>query len=133
MCDTFLLAQLNSIEARARDLGLWPGTQGPEIELYLPGMTPGVDDPILTPGGLVPFDSIVVLRAQGKTIQYFSEFDDPDFVQDPKDSSVGRIQVSDSTSITLDDPFGCEFSVKARTFDAVTGHSGLTELSLVIE
>ena len=81
-------------------------------------MTPGVDAPILSPGGFVPFDSTVVIIAPpGKTIQFFAEPDFADFVQDPKSSSFGRTQAIESSTIVIDDPNTFAFTIKARIFD----------------
>ena len=112
---------------------LWPGSQGPEIELYLPGMTPGVDAPILTPGGVVPLGSTLRLSAPGKTIQYFSVFDIAEFTPDPKDTIVGRIQATGSAEIAVDDPFAFAHTIKARLHDPATGYSGLTEITVTLE
>ena len=133
MRDTILASQLASIETQARDLGLWPGTQGPEIELYLPGMTVGVDEPILSPGGVVPFGTKIVLRAPWKTIQYFAEPTFPSNLDDPKTTSIGRQSAQSETQITLDSLFINEFSVKARTFNGLTGYSGLTEIYIFLQ
>jgi len=122
-------AQFDSIEAQARDLGLWPGTQGPEIELYLPGMTPGVDEPILTPGGIVPYGSTLVLTAPGNTIRYFAEDNLPELVSDPKDSPIGFQSATGSTEIVAD---GFTLTIKARIWDPTTGYSGLSEIFIVI-
>ena len=133
MRDTILASQLATIETQARDLGLWPGTQGPEIELYLPGMTVGVDEPILSPGGVVPFGTTIVLSAPGKLIRYFAEDKLPPFTSDPKLTSNGRKFALDSATIVLDSNFLFEFTVKARTFNSSSGYSGLTEVYFNVE
>jgi hypothetical protein len=124
--------QLASIENQAKDLGLWPGTQGPEIEVYLPGMTVGVDEPVLTPGGYVPFGSTIVLTASGRTIQYFAEPGFPSAVNDPKLTANGRLSAASQASIVLNTYF--DFTVKARTFDpSAGGYSGLSEIHVFVE
>jgi hypothetical protein len=122
--------QIATIEPQARDLGLWPGTQGPEIEVYLPGMTVGVDEPVLTPGGYVPSGSTVVLRAPGKVIRYFAQPSFPDFTPDPKLSAAGRSEGMGGTSILIPNNVPFIFTIKARTYDPVLGYSGLSELQI---
>lgn len=117
------------MQSPAQAVGVWPGKDGPEVEIILPGQT----TPILSPGGRVPRGTKVRITAPNPTdvIFYRSGEDDLGVIPDPL--GAGHPNTTGTVEFTLDvplvnPPFGqAPFSVKARV-----GTSGLTQIQFAV-